>query len=194
MAARGERGYVRIDGRISSDEEFPDEFDNPIVYRRRRLQRRTGRGGWQTFDDQRLAVPFGLEARGDHIALDADALGEGLVVVPRLSMGIASELGPDDTSLELPTMAPDTPVRLRIDQVSATDHATAAGVPGLAPTGRPMLTAGLDRPLILTTLEPAAAMRVLASEQRRSVLLATALLALAVILGAGAAVAVVLGA
>ena len=33
--------YVRTHGRISSDEEFPDEANRPLVFRRRRLERGT---------------------------------------------------------------------------------------------------------------------------------------------------------
>ena len=59
--------YVRTRGRISSEEEFPDENDRPLVYRRQRLQRRSGRA-WATLDDDRVAVPFGLEDRQTFLA------------------------------------------------------------------------------------------------------------------------------
>ena len=55
------------------------------------------------------------------------------------------------------------------------------------------MTAGLGRPLVLTPLEPAAAMRVLASENRSSVLVATGLLVAAAIAAAAAVVAFVVG-
>ena len=29
--------YVRVDGRLDSDEDFPDERDQPLIFRRRRL-------------------------------------------------------------------------------------------------------------------------------------------------------------
>ena len=48
------------------------------------------------------------------------------------------------------------------------DHALALGVPTLGPDGAPVLRPGLGRPLILTTLEPAEAMRVLAAGHRTS--------------------------
>jgi hypothetical protein len=67
-------------------------------------------------------------------------------------------------------------VRLRIDQISAVEHATAAGVPTLARDGSTLLTAGMGRPLLLTTLDPDEAMRVLASDQRRVLLSALGLL------------------
>jgi hypothetical protein len=74
------------------------------------------------------------------------------------------------------TLDPVTPVRLRIDQVSSVEHATATGVPRLGDDGQPMLSAGLGRPLILSTLDRDAAMRILAAGRRGSVLMATGLL------------------
>jgi hypothetical protein len=180
MAATGQTAYVRIHGRVSSSEVFPDENDRPLVFRRRRLQRLRGRHDWQTFEDDRVAVPFGLEERGHQVAIDETALGDGLVVVPRVADGVAADLegrGLAVSSMEgVSGTAPDTPVRLRIDEVSAVDHATAAGVPTLDLDGRVMLTAGLGRPLILNTLEADAAMRVLAAGRRTRVMAATGLL------------------
>ena len=68
--------FVRTHGRISSDEEFPDEANRPLVYRRRRLERRDGNGIWHVLDEQRLAVPFGIEERGAFLAVDVEALGD----------------------------------------------------------------------------------------------------------------------
>ena len=190
-AGRGEAPYVRLHGRIDSEEEFPGDDDKPIVFRRRRLQRRSGGADWATFDDQRLAVPFGLAERGTRVDIDTDALGDGLVVVPRLSTGQASDLSADASTSALPDLPPETPVRLRIDQVSAVEHATAAGVPQLAADGSVMLSAGMDRPLILTTLDPDEAMRVLASEQRAGLLVASGLLVAApIVMVIGIAVAI----
>ena len=182
IAARGEAAYVRLHGRIDSEEEFPGDDGKPLVFRRRRLQQRTGRSGWQTFDDERLAVPFGLTERGQHVVIDGEALGDGLVVVPRESVGVAADLTPDSVVGTLPSLAPQTPVRLRIEQVSAVDHATAAGVPTLVADGSVVLGPGLGRPLVLTTLELDEAMRVLASERRRGLLAAAGLLAIAPVL------------
>lgn len=174
-AAAKDGRYIRTRGRIASDEEFPDENDRPLVYRRQRLQ--TGGGGrWTDVDDDRVAVPFGLEARGAFVALDVDALGEALVVVPRVAEGVARDL-PPAYAARVPDLAPGIPIRLRIDQLSAVEQATAAGVPDVGPDGQVRLTAGQGRPLIVTPLEPAAAMRVLASERRGVVKLAAALLA-----------------
>jgi hypothetical protein len=176
IAASGETAYIRLHGRVDSDEEFPGEDGRPLVYRRRRLQRLAGRAGWQTFEDERLAVPFGLAERGQRVAIDSAALGDGLVVVPRESVGVAADLSEDTMDGPLPQLPPDTPVRLRIEQVSTSDHATAAGVPFAGHDGAVVLGAGLGRPLVLTTLELDEAMRVLASGRRQQLLLAAGLL------------------
>ena len=173
-SAGGSARYVRTRGRISSEEEFPDENDRPLVYRRQRLQRREGRG-WTTLDDDRIAVPFGVEDRQTYLAVDIGSLGDGLVVVPRESVGVASDLPPEmlPDGVLLPSGAP---VRIRIDQLSAIEQATVAGVPMLGPTGEPTLTAGAGRPLIVTSLAPDEAMRILASERRGTVRSVAALL------------------
>jgi hypothetical protein len=175
LAAAGESRYVRLHGRIDSEEEFPSEDGQPLVYSRRRLQRHDGHG-WQTFDDERLAVPFGLRHQGTRIAIDADALGDGLVVVPRESEGVAADLTESALTGPLPDLSADTPVRLRVERISAVDHATVAGVPRLSADGSVILGPGQGRPLLLTTLEQDEAMRVLASEHRREVQLAAGLL------------------
>lgn len=188
LAVSGEVAYVRVHGRVESAEEFPDENGNPLVYRRRRLQRGRGRAGggpgWQTFDDERLAVPFGLGERGERVAIDVEALGDGLVVVPREAIGVADDVAAVDASASkpIPDMPPDTPVRLLVEQVSAVEHATAAGVPRLDAAEQVVLGPGMGRPLILTTLEVDEAMRVLAAGRRSTLLLATGLLAAAPII------------
>jgi hypothetical protein len=191
MTQRGDGAYVRIGGRVGSDEEFPDEHDNPLVFRRRRLQQADGRA-WRTVGDERDAVPFWLEERGVRVGIDVDAIGDGLVVVPRLAEGSASELD----AMVVPGLADlpaDTRLRLRIEQVSAVEHAWACGVVEAAPDGMARMTAGLGRPLVLTPLEPPAAMRVLASEGRSSVLAAAGLLVAAAIAASAAVVAFVVG-
>jgi hypothetical protein len=175
LARSDERRYVRAHGRIASDEEFPDEQGRPLVYRRRRLQRREAQGRWADLDDERLAVPFGIKDRQAFVRIDVDALGDGLVVVPRQAVGTAGEL-PPDLIARLPPMPPSTPVRLRVDQLSSVEHATVTGVPTLAPDGDPQLTAGLGRPLVVTSLDHDAAMRILAGDQRRTVVAAAACL------------------
>ncbi len=200
IAARGDQAYVRLHGRIDSAEEFPGDDGKPLVFQRRRLQRWVNdpvRGSrWQTFDEERLAVPFVLVERDQRVAVDVEALGDGLVVVPRVARGVAADLAggqgdaPADASGDAPVGArppgldDGTPIALRIEQVSATDHATACGVPRIDGTGATLLGPGLRRPLILTTLEPEEAMRVLGAHQRRSLLAAGGLLIVASLMAA----------
>jgi hypothetical protein len=180
-ARAGRRVYVRAHGRISSDEEFPDEHDRPLVYRRRRVQL-GGPSGWDAIEDEREAVPFGIATRGVQVEVDVDVLDEGLVVLPRESRGTAGEV-PEHAPAGA---APDRAMRLLIEQVSAVEHAFVAGVPTLAPDGRPMLTAGNGRPLVVCTLELPEAMRVLGGANRTRAAAATALLAAGGLLLVGA--------
>jgi hypothetical protein len=186
VARHADRRYVRVRGRISSEEEFPDEHDRPLVYRRSRLETVSPGGDWQTVQQSREAVPFGLEARSAFMVVDADALGEGLVVLPREAVGRASDLPPDLVS----GVDPETASRLVVEQISAVEHAIVAGVPTLGPDGRPIISAGGGRPLVLTTLELQAAMRLLARGHRRLTIAVVTLLVAA--LGAFAAAIVAL--
>ncbi|HWH24298.1 MAG TPA: hypothetical protein VNW68_05320 [Candidatus Limnocylindria bacterium] len=163
LAAAARPVYVRVSGRISSAEEFPDEHDRPLVYRRRRIEAVDDRGRWQAIEEEREAVPFGVESRSDFIAIDDAALEEGLVVIPREADGRLDDLPADFAA----GRDPATPARLVIEQVSAVEHATVAGVPALGPDGQPRMTAGLGRPLVMTTLELPAAMRLAARDRRR---------------------------
>ncbi len=182
-SAGGGRRYVRVRGRVRSEEEFPDENDRPLVFRRRRVEVQRG-GRWEAVEDDRVAVPFGVEERGVGIDVDVDALGVGLVVLPREATGRAAELPGSPPS----GVAADAPARLRIEQISAVELATVAGVPGLSPDGRPWLSAGLGRPLIVATLDDPEAMRVLASDHGGRVRLAAVLIGLGVgLLAAGVA-------
>ena len=163
-AARTNEPYVRVHGRIASDEEFPDENDRPLVYRRRRLDLATDATGrrWSTLEDEIKAVPFGLEDAGAYVAIHAADLDAGLVVIPRESTGTAAD-APDRVP---PGTDPAMALRHRVDQVSAVEHAFVAGRPTLLGDGTPALTAGHGRPLILTTLELPEAMRILATGHR----------------------------
>jgi len=207
IAADGRRAYVRVAGRIDSEEEFEDAHHRPLVFRRVRLETRRGRD-WRPFEDQRQVVPFTITEGLDAIAVDGDALDAGLIVVPRESVGRAADL-PD----RVPDGTPDdTPVRARIDQVSSVEHAVVVGYPvAIGPAAGPAnaagdpapgdpapagerapgvtarLTAGRGRPLILTVLEPAEAMRILAGGDAGRTRLAAGLLGAGAILVAGAA-------
>lgn len=155
VARSGAARYVRVDGRIDSEEDFPDEHDRPLVFRRQRLQLRRG-SRWETYDEQLQQVPFEVHEGQDGIGIDAAALDDGLVVLPREAGGTAAEV-PDRVP---PGTPPATPVRMRLEQLSAVEHATVLGLP-VAVGGTARMTAGLGRPLIVTTLEVPEAMRVL---------------------------------
>ena len=175
-AAAAGQPYVRVHGRIASDEEFPDDLDRPLVYRRRRLELATDTRArrWRTLEDEVMAVPFGLEERTAFVAVDAARLDDGLTVIVRESVGTAAD-APDRVP---PGTPPTTPLRHRIHQVSAVEHAFVAGAPRMGEDGAPLLTAGDDRPLILTTLDLPEAMRLLAAGHRRVVVWSTILLTL----------------
>jgi hypothetical protein len=161
--ASGAPRYVGVGGRLDSDHEFLDEHERPLIFRRSRLELREG-SEWRAVTDNRDVVPFALAGGLATIAIDGDALDEGLIVVIRESEGTAGEI-PDLVPEGTPAA---TPARLQVALLSTVDHALALGVPTIGPDGSPMLRPGLGRPLILTTLEPAEAMRVLAAGHRTS--------------------------
>lgn len=162
MALAGDARYVRVHGRITSDEEFPDEQERPLVYRRKRVELRRPDGSWRIGASETEGVPFGVESRASFVAVDAAAIGAGLVVVPRQADGSAADL-----PAELATDAePGTAARLVVEQVSAVEHAYVAGVPRATADGLVTMSASRNRPLILTTLEIDDAMRLLGGGQR----------------------------
>jgi hypothetical protein len=147
---------VRVQGRIDAEDEFEDDAHRPLVFRRTRLQLRKDRG-WVSFEDRRERVRFEVRDGLDGIVVDDSGLDTGLVVVPRESVGTAADVA----DRVPPGTPPTTPVRLRVDQVSSVEHAIVLGVPRHDAEGEPQLTAGLGRPLVLTTLATDEAMRVL---------------------------------
>jgi hypothetical protein len=183
LAEAGQAAYVRVSGRIDAEEPFEDASHRPLVLRRTRLLARR-RGGWKAFEDSREAVPFEIHEGLDAIGIDGEMLTDGLVVVRRESDGVAGDLADRSPA----DMAPATPVRAVIEQVSAVDHAIVVGVPGKASDGgAPTMTAGLGRPLILTTLETDEAMRILAGGANRPRFVAACVIAGAVLIVAGLA-------
>ncbi|MFN8630169.1 MAG: hypothetical protein U0838_07565 [Chloroflexota bacterium] len=161
--ASGTPRYVGVGGRLDSDQEFFDENQRPLIYRRSRLELGSG-SRRRIISDNREVVPFSVAGGLASIAIDHEALGEGLIVVVRESEGTAGEipdLVPDGTPA-------DTPARLQVELLTSVDHALVLGVPSIGDDGQPLLRPGLGRPLVLTTLEPAEAMRVLASGHRTS--------------------------
>jgi hypothetical protein len=172
LAEDGRARYVAVLGRIDATEEFEDEHHRPLVFRRVRLEARDGRG-WTPLEDSRQAVPFELSEGLDRIAVDEEALGDGLVVVRRTSEGTAAEI-PD---LVPEGIAPTAPVHLTVEQLSSVDHGLALGVPRVDPGRGPLLGAGLGRPLVLTNLDRDEAVRLLAVDHRTATRLSAVLLA-----------------
>lgn len=181
LAKGGRAVYVRLAGRIDSEAEFEDADHRPLVLRRTRIQvLRDGR--WADVETASEIVPFELHEGLDGIAIDGAAVNEGLVVVPRESVGAVGDLG-DRVADDVPD---DLPARVIVEHVSSVEHAIALGVPTLDPEGRPRLGPGLGRPLILSTLEPAEAMRILAGRSpTRTRLTAGLLLAAGILLVLG---------
>jgi hypothetical protein len=177
--------YVRIDGRIDSDAEFEDADHRPLVLRRTTIEWRGAgsNGRWTSFDTRIDAVPFVIREGLDEIAVDAGAIAEGLITVPRESVGQARDVD----ALTEAGIDPDAQARLRIELVSRVEHGTVLGVPARAPDGRVTVGPGLGRPLILSTLEGDEAMRVLSRGATGRSRVAAACLALGVALIAAAA-------
>jgi hypothetical protein len=181
--AGGPARYVAVRGRIDAEDEFEDDAHRPLVLRRARIQLRRG-GDWLTVDEHTTAVDFDVREGLEAIAIDHGALDAGLVVVPRESIGTAAD-APERVP---PGTDPGAAMRLVVEQVSSVEHAIVLGVPvagvpaaGGSVAGAPVpggasgpvrMTAGLGRPLILTTLEPAEAMRILAAGGPRRPLVA----------------------
>ena len=185
--------YVRVSGRISSDEEFPDDQNRPLVFRRTRLEVLGTDRTWVTVLDEREAVSFGVETRSSYIAVDDVALGEGLVVIARTSAGTVADL-PVDHAANVPAgTPPEAPARLTIEQVSAVEHATVVGRPVLE-NGAAKMTSDGGRPLVVTTLDQSAAMRVLARGKRGRVFVGAVGLGIGVGLILGALAAFLTGA
>jgi hypothetical protein len=189
LASTGGQRYVRVDGRLDADEVFPDEHDRPLVFRRRRIEARL-RGGWRVIDERRESVAFHVRGGVDEIGVDAEAIDDGLVTLVRESIGTAAEVAG-----QLPSrLAPETTIRLRIEQLSAVEHAAVLGMPLMDGDGAVRMTRGTGRPLVVCTLEEEEAMRVLTDGARaRPVAAAVSLAGGLVLLVAGIGWALVVG-
>lgn len=172
LAESGTPRYVGVRGRVDAEETFEDEHHRPLVYRRSRLEAGAGRT-WRSLSDHREVVAFEVAEGLDRITVDGDALDDGLVVIVRESVGTAAEI-PDLVPDDVP---PSTSVRLHVEHVSTVEHAIVLGVPTRGEDGEPVMGPGLRRPLVLTTLEPAEAMRLLAGGRRGVAISATSLFA-----------------
>ena len=185
--AAGRPHYVAVLGRIDSETDFEDAAHRPLVFRRTRLQVRE-EGRWKDLDDRRERVPFEIREGLDSVGVDDLALDTGLVVVVRESEGTAADIAD-----RLPAGTPlEAQARLRIEQISSVEHATVVGVPKLDELGAPTISAGLGRPLILTTLERPEAMRILAhGDSRRPIVAAASLIGGLALLSVGLAWALI---
>ena len=173
IARSGRPRYVGVGGRVDAEEEFIDENERPLIYRRTRLELQAGKD-WTAVEDRREALPFEIAGEVARIAVDHDGLGDGVIVVVRESVGTAGDI-PDRVPEGTPSV---TPARLQVEHVSTVDHALVLGVPSLDPARGPIMRSGLGRPLIVTTLEPTEAMRLLAMGRRGTTQAASVLLAL----------------
>jgi hypothetical protein len=182
LAESGESSYVRVDGRLDSDQEFEDAAHRPLVVRRTTLQTRPAgtEGPWRELEVNLETVPFVVREGLDEISVDGTALAQGLVVVPREHRGVARDLA-DRAPAGVP---PEAPVRMVVELASTVEHATVIGVPRRGADGKVSIGPGLGRPLILTTLESDEAMRVLTGGAAGRARLAVAAMAAgAVLLG-----------
>jgi hypothetical protein len=181
--------YLAIKGSIDAPEIFEDEHHRPLVFRRERVSV-ADTGGWRVIDTAERSLPFVVSDPSSSISIATADLADGLVVVERRWEGSVAELHaagreyqrPETAALvaALATSDPKRSARVGLEQISNLDRATAAGqlVDGV-------LRAGAGRPLVVTTLERADALRLLGGEGRgrlASSTLALTLLALGVLL------------
>ncbi len=194
-ALRGDAApYLAIKGSIDAPEIFEDENHRPLVYRRERVSI-ADEGGWRVIDTAERSLPFVVSDPSSSISIATADLADGLVVVERRWEGSVAELHAASREYQRPVTAalvaalavsdPTRGARVGLEQISNLDRATAAGqlVDG-------ELRAGAGRPLVVTTLERAEALRLLGTEGRgrlASSTLALALLALGLLLLIGGA-------
>ena len=182
-ALRGESApYLAIKGSIDAPEIFEDEHHRPLVFRRERVSI-ADEGGWRVIDTAERSLPFVVSDPSNSISIATADLADGLVVVERRWEGSVAELHaagreyqrPETAALvaALATSDPTRGARVRLEQISNLDRATAAGqlVDG-------ELRAGAGRPLVVTTLERADALRLLGGEARGRLVSSTLALAL----------------
>ena len=194
-ALRGDAApYLAIKGSIDAAEIFEDENHRPLVYRRERVSI-ADEGGWRVIDTAERSLPFVVSDPSSSISIATADLADGLVVVERRWEGSVAELHAAGREYQSPETAalvaalavsdPTRGARVGLEQISNLDRATAAGqlIDG-------ELRAGAGRPLVVTTLERAEALRLLGTEGRgrlASSTLALALLALGLLLLIGGA-------
>lgn len=196
----GEGRYLAVQGSIDAAEAFDDENHRPLVYRRERVLVREG-DTWRELERAVRSVQFFITSPSASIEIDADSLGDGLVVIERQWEGSVLELvasgrtfTDDATSAlvtALATSAPTLTARVVLEQISTLDRGT---VVGLLRNGR-LTAAGAGQPLVLTTLDRRDALRILGSEARGSLAISLITLAALVagVLTVGIAIVSLLG-
>lgn len=174
--------YLAIKGSIDAPEIFEDEHHRPLVFRRERVSV-ADEGGWRVIDTAERSLPFVVSDPSNSISIATDDLADGLVVVERRWEGSVAELHaagreyrrPETASLvaALAASDPTRGARVGLEQISNLDRATATGqlVDGV-------LRAGAGRPLVMTTLDRADALRLLGGEARGRLVTSTLALAL----------------
>ena len=178
----GEDRYLAVQGSIDAAEAFDDENHRPLVYRRERVLVREG-DTWRELERAVRSVQFFVASSSASIEVDAEMLGDGLVVIERQWEGSVAELVASGRTFkeaatstlvaELAASAPALPARVVLEQISTLDRGT---VVGLLRNGK-LTAGGSGQPLVLTTLDRRDALRILGSEARGS--LAVSLLTLA---------------
>ena len=183
LAESGKRRYVRVDGRIDSEDDWEDDDHRPLVLRRTAYEWRPAAGGrWRPFDAQLEVVPFVVREGLDELAVDASQIAEGLLTVPRQRIGHAADL----EAMTAAGIDPAAEARMEVGYVSTVDHAAVLGVPQRTGAGLIALAPGLGRPLIVSILEDGEAMRVLTGGATGRSRVAVAALVVAGICFAGA--------
>lgn len=185
----GAAPYLAIKGSIDAPEIFEDEHHRPLVYRRERVSV-ADEGGWRVIDTAERSLPFVVSDPSNSISIAIADLSDGLVVVERRWEGSVADLHAAGREYQRPEAAalvaalavsdPARGARVGLEQISNLDRATAAGqlVNG-------ELRAGVGRPLVVTTLDRADALRLLGGEGRgrlASSTLALVLLSIGVLL------------
>jgi hypothetical protein len=158
LAESGKQRYVRIDGRIDSEDDWEDADHRPLVLRRTAYEwRPNARARWRAFDAELEVVPFVVREGLAEMAVDASQIAEGLLTVPRERVGRAADL----EAMTKAGIDPAAEARMEVGLVSTVDHAAVLGVPQRAADGQLVIAPGLGRPLIVSILEDGEAMRVL---------------------------------